>query len=57
MWEYRLLPGGNSTSKSEMITTTIGEVEFTESVPHTVRFMAGDDYYSYLDCLIFEPIN
>ena len=48
---------GNSTSKSEMITTTIGEVEFTESVPHTVRFMAGDDYYSYLDCLIFEPIN
>lgn len=48
---------GNSTSKSEMITTTVGEVEFTESVPHTVRFMAGDDYYSYLDCLIFEPIN
>lgn len=48
---------GSSTSKSEMITTTIGEVEFTESVPHTVRFMAGDDYYSYLDCLIFEPIN
>lgn len=48
---------GNSTSKSEVITTTVGEVEFTESVPHTVRLMAGDDYYSYLDCLIFEPIN
>ncbi|WP_291584761.1 fasciclin domain-containing protein [Bacteroides sp.] len=48
---------GNSTSKSEMITTKIGEVEFTESVPHTVRLMAGDDFYSYLDCLIFEPIN
>lgn len=48
---------GDSPSKSTYLTTTVGEVVFTESVPHTVRLLAGDDMYSYLDCLIFEPIK
>lgn len=48
---------GDSSSKSTCVTREVGVVEFTESVSHTVRFLAGDEYYTYLDHLIFEPIN
>lgn len=48
---------GDSSSKSTYVTKLVGEIEFTESVSHTVRFLAGDEFASYLDCLIFEPIN
>lgn len=48
---------GLSTSKSTYETVDIGEIEFLESTSHTVRFLAGDDIASYLDCLIFQPIK
>lgn len=48
---------GESTSKSTYSTVKVGEVEFTESVSHTVRFLSGSSGTSYLDCLIFEPVK
>lgn len=48
---------GNSSSKSSRISAKLGEVEFTESTSHIVRFLAGDSYPSYLDCVTFEPVK
>lgn len=47
--------GENSADK--FLRTTLGQVEFTETTPHTVRILAGDAGISYLDCITFEPVE
>lgn len=48
--------GANKTT-DKFTQTTIGEVEFKETLPHTVRILAGDGYSSYLDCITFDPVK
>ncbi|NLO71029.1 MAG: DUF5108 domain-containing protein [Porphyromonadaceae bacterium] len=48
---------GASNKADQYRETTIGNIEFTETKTHMLRILAGDDDQSYLDCLIFKPIN
>jgi len=48
---------GYSTTANSYQTLSLGEIEFTESKAHTLLIIAGDDYVSELDCLIFDPVN
>ncbi|WP_321517478.1 fasciclin domain-containing protein [uncultured Bacteroides sp.] len=48
---------GNSNKKDQFLSTTIGQVEFSTTTKHTLKILAGDTDVSFLDCLIFTPIN
>lgn len=48
---------GASNKADQYRQTTIGTVQFNETKTHVLRILAGDDDMSYLDCLIFNPVN
>lgn len=48
---------GASNKADQYRKTNIGTIEFAETNTHKLRILAGDDGLSYLDCLIFKPVN
>jgi hypothetical protein len=48
--------GASKTTDQYLTTTKVGEVTFTETVPHKIRILAGDNSASYLDCIRFVPM-
>ncbi len=48
--------GANRTTDQYLTTTRVGEVTFTETVPHKIRILAGDNASTYLDCIRFVPM-
>ncbi len=48
---------GASTSKTQVLTTTVGVVTFGVTASHKLRILAGDNATLYLDAVIFEPIE
>jgi uncharacterized surface protein with fasciclin (FAS1) repeats len=48
--------GASKTTDQYLTTTKVGEVTFTETVPHKIRILAGDNSSAYLDCIRFVPM-
>jgi len=48
---------GASSSKTQIVKTTIGEVSFDETTTHKLRLLAGDDAGIYIDYIEFEPVK
>lgn len=48
---------GYSSIKTEMHTTNLGKVSFSETTSHTIRIMSTDKVSTYIDYIKFEPVN
>ncbi len=48
---------GVSTTKTQIVTTTVGKVSFNATASHKLRILAGDNSAVFIDHIVFEPIN
>lgn len=48
---------GASAKTDQFLKTQIGEVDFSTTMKHKLRILAGDNQSAYIDCLTFEPIT